>query len=179
MNITQLAEAQTTTMIKQTLAILCLSMLAFSCVKEDETVADSMRILWIQYEDYSMTNPDGGDWDDPPMGASTGPDIYFKVVESDGSETVSDIYFPDVDGEILLFEESSGLPITIDNPGSTLKIQFWDQDDLDASDAGTDDDLVNGIGFRPWADGDDLSVDELVVQISGVTLTVGVEFIGN
>lgn len=165
-------------MIKRIAPIFFLSFLAFSCAKEeDPVVAEAMRITSIQYEGYSTLNPDGGAWDDPVIGSSTPPDIYFIIVESDGDEFVSDLYFPDADGETLLFEESSGLPQLIDNPSSTLTIQFWDLDDLDASDVGSSDDLVNGISFRPYSEGDDLDVTQLVIQISGVTLTVGVEFL--
>lgn len=165
-------------MKKLLLWVPLLALLIVSCKKEEEDpVAEAVRITSIEVQNYPLLDEDGNAWDDPALGSSTPPDVYYVIVESGGNETISDTYFDDADADALLFDNSSGLPVLIDNPTATLTIQFWDLDDLDASDVGSSDDLMVAISFKPYAEGDDMDVTSLIVEAGGVTLVVGVEFI--
>lgn len=118
------------------------SLFLFSCTKEnacdlgfigdkcdEQQTPASITINSAELVDYPDTKADGSGWDD-----SSGPDIYFKLLQNGAVIFTSDLKTDVSPGSVLTF--TAGLPVNVSNVDDSFTIEFYD------------DDSALGIGFQ-------------------------------
>lgn len=156
--------------MKKLIYFFALSIIFFSCEKEDVKEISAVRISKIVVVDYPVTNG-AVPWDDPFIGSATGPDVSWKIR---GSQTfTSATYLPDANGENSIEYSGQGFPITLNSPKGTYSFDIIDLDDLDGSDFGSTDDVMATINFTPYSAN---STGTEIVEFSSGNATVQFEF---
>jgi hypothetical protein len=146
-----------------------------ACTKVELGPPDSMRIDKITVSGYPLLRPDGSAWDDPLIGSSTPPDLTWSII---GPEEFNTTYYAgDVDGVTVYFE--GDLPVYLTELEKSYTIRIWDLDDLDASDVGSDNDLMSAISFVPWESEADDNSTLIILEDNDLTIRLEVSFIRN
>jgi len=153
-------------------AFLYLTILLVSCSKDESKIASTAKITRIQINHYPTTNG-AIPWDDPIIGSATGPDVKWRIFDS--QNVFNGLYIEDVNGDTLVYTQS--LPIYLDNPTQQHTVQLWDVDDIDGSDFGSNDDLMKSLTFTPWSSEDDKDRDALIVYDGNTEIILDVEYL--
>jgi hypothetical protein len=155
------------------LIIIALLMAGFtSCKEEAPAVPSSIKISQIIVHEYPVTSG-AVPWDDPIIGSSTGPDVFWKITGPQSVE--SDVYFGDVNGEELVFD--TGFPDYLNRPESTYYFELWDKDDIDGSDLGSTDDKIVSIGWKPYTGNGESGTEWVELVGPGVVADVKVTYL--
>lgn len=149
-------------------------LLTAGCTKESEKkkTVSAVRITGIHLNTYPVTNG-GVPWDDPFLGSATGPDITWAIR---GPENFDSGYMAqNADGTAIQF--TNGLPINLNKPKDQYVIEFWDLDDLDASDFASEDDLMFSTAFTAWTSEADEERDALILYINNAEIVIDVDYL--
>jgi hypothetical protein len=159
--------------MKKKLLYLSFLIIFLGCTKDKESKdVSAIRITKIQLQSYPVTNG-AVPWDDPFLGSATGPDITWRI---SGPESFDSGFFAqDANGSAIVY--TNGLPITLNSPKSQYTIQFWDIDDIDASDLASDDDLIISASFTPWVNEGDEERDAIVLNTGNTEIIIDVDYL--
>jgi|LauGreDrversion4_2_1035121.scaffolds.fasta_scaffold128465_2 hypothetical protein len=91
----------------------------------------------------------GSAWDAPVFGATSGPDPYLIIEPSNGTAVSTEADY-NVTGGALYYNTLDGLPVHLTQPDQLVGFYLWDLDDLDNSDAWSDDDYMTGFELNLW-----------------------------
>ncbi|MFM1930802.1 MAG: hypothetical protein RL226_105, partial [Bacteroidota bacterium] len=70
-------------------------------------------------------------------------------------------------------------PVYLTELEKSYTIRIWDLDDLDASDVGSDNDLMSAISFVPWESEADDNSTLIILEDNDLTIRLEVSFIRN
>lgn len=134
-----------------TLALIAVTF--FGC-EPDHTTITAIRVNKIKIINYPILTGSSA-WDDPLIGSTSGPDIAWSISGSDNYSTTT--HFTDCTGNVIEFtttNNSSTLPVFLNDPNGTYTLGIWDIDGLDGSDFASTDDLMAEVTFTPYSSGD-------------------------
>lgn len=157
--------------MKKPLLLALPLLLLFSCAEEKQEIS-AVKINSITVIDYPITQGATA-WDDPFIGSATPPDITWRITGAQNLD--GGIYFPDVAGETLLFDNDQ-FPLFLDSPTRTYTLSLWDVDDLDSSDLGSEDDQMASINFVPFSEGAE-GTETLEISSGGATIQLNVTYV--
>ena len=155
------------------LSILALIAVTFFGCEPDHTTITAVRINKIKIVNYPILTG-GSSWDDPLIGSTSGPDVSWSISGSDNYSSTA--YFTDCTGSVLEFtttNNSSSLPVFLNDPNGTYTLSIRDVDGLDGSDFASSDDVMAELSFIPFTTGD---TGTIYTELEDSDLKVQIEF---
>jgi hypothetical protein len=72
---------------------------------------------------------------------------------------------------------TNGLPISLNKPKDQYVIEFWDLDDIDASDFASEDDPMFSTTFTAWTSEADEERDALVLYTNNAEIVIDIDYL--